>query len=805
MTTLWQDIRCGIRTLRRNLGFTGIAVMVLALGIGVNTGVFSVAQWLCLRPASFTEPERVVRLFASREGRVSDRFCYPDYLALKEQMTSLSDLAAVEYRGATLKGEPWSKDLTVAVVSRNYFSVLGVQACVGYVFHENDDEALKSRAGIVISHALWRSQFGADPRLVGGPITLDDRSYTLLGVAPADFTGERYTAPPDAWYPVETWGRPEEQASRDVSSFALLGRLRPGVSAPEAQREAAVIFSRLPLKDPVTQIAPTPFVITEPDHRLRETAGSSLFYGGIAALVLLIACANISSLLLARTETGLKEMAVRRSLGCTRLRLVRQVFIGGWLLALISLPVSLFLAHSVIGILRASVSGPAADPVSGIHLNLSTAGFCVGITFLATLAFGLLPALYASRADLLNALKTDLARASHPGQTLRGLNTLVAGQLALSLILTATASLLFRSYLACCTAELGFTRNNILLAQICPGGSAEQCMTFFDQLLPQVRALPGVKDAGLGATAPYVFIQNGWTHQVSLPGGSVTDRTACAATYNVIDPRFFATLGIPILRGRGFKEHEGRSGSRVIVINETLAKRLWPDGNPVGQFARIGPSDSDMAQVIGVVRDGKYHSTTKPVEPYMYVPLGQEFSRTVQLLVKTDGRPAAWQEPLRRTIRELAPTMDLYPMTSLAQAIHASVGDREADVKLAGTMSLLGLILACAGLYGVVSFAVGRRTQELGIRMALGALRQDIVRLILWHGVKLGALGLLFGLGGTLLCGQVLKSALYGISPVDPMALAGSCLLLMGVVLAACYFPARRAARIDPMAALRYE
>jgi putative ABC transport system permease protein len=791
--------------LRRNPGFTGIAVIVLALGIGVNTGIFSVAQWLCLRPAPFTEPERVVRLFASREGRVSEAFCYPDYLALKEQMASLSDLAAVEYRGATLKGEPWSRDLTVAVVSRNFFSVLGVPACVGYVFTENDDDALQSRAGIVISHELWRSQFGADPRLVGSPVTLDGRSYTLLGVAPADFTGERYTMPPDAWYPVETWGHPEERASRGSSSFSLVGRLRTGVSAPEAQREAAVIFSRLPLKDPVTQIAPTPVVITEPDYRLQGGAGYSLFRGGIAALVLLIACANLSSLLLARAEVGIKEMAVRRSLGCTRLRLVRQVFIEGGLLSLISLPASLSLAYWAISILRASLSGAASDPLSGVHLNLSTVGFCIGITFLATLAFGLFPALYASRADLLNALKTDLARVSHAGRTLRGLNTLVAGQLALGLILTATASLLFRSYLNCCTTELGFARNNILLAQVCPGGSIKECMAFFDQLLPRVRSLPGVKDAGIGITAPYVFTQCGWTHQVSLPGHSVTDQTACAATYNVVDPHFFATLDIPILRGRGFEEQEGRSGSKVIVINETLAKRLWPESDPVGQFIRIGPSDSDMAQVIGVVRDGKYHSITDPVKPYMYVPLGQEFCPDVRLLVKTDGNLAALQEPLRKTIRKLDPTMDLYPMTSLAEAIHASVDEREAAVKLAGTLSLLGLILACAGLYGVISFAVGRRTQELGIRMALGALRQDIIRLILWHGIKLGLIGLLIGLGGTLICGQVLKSALYGISPVDPMALAASGLLLMGVAMTACYLPAWRAARVDPMAALRHE
>jgi putative ABC transport system permease protein len=243
----------------------------------------------------------------------------------------------------------------------------------------------------------------------------------------------------------------------------------------------------------------------------------------------------------------------------------------------------------------------------------------------------------------------------------------------------------------------------------------------------------------------------------------------------------------------------------VIVINETLAKRLWPESDPVGQFIRIGPSDSDMAQVIGVVRDGKYHSITDPVKPYMYVPLGQEFCPDVRLLVKTDGNPAALQEPLRKTIRKLDPTMDLYPMTSLAEAIHASVDEREAAVKLAGTLSLLGLILACAGLYGVISFAVGRRTQEVGIRMALGALRQDIIRLILWHGIKLGLIGLLIGLGGTLICGQVLKSALYGISPVDPMALAASGLLLMGVAMTACYLPAWRAARVDPMAALRHE
>jgi putative ABC transport system permease protein len=809
MGTLWQDIRCGIRTLQRNPGFTGIAVIVLALGIGVNTGVFSVAQWLCLRPAPFAEPERVVRLFGSRQGRPYWTFCYPDYLALKEQMTSLSDLAAVEYRGATLKGEPWSKDLTIAVVSRNFFSVLGVQACVGYVFSENDDETLRSRAGIVISHELWRSQFGADPRLVGGSITLSGQPYTLLGVAPADFKGERYTLPPDAWYPVETWGNPQERTSRDLSSFSLIGRLRAGVSSLEAQRQADVVFRRLPVGandySPVPQTVPTAVVMTEPDYRLRTGVGYSVFRGGIAALVLLIACANVSSLLLARAEAGIKELAVRRSLGCTRLRLVRQVFIEGGLLALISLPASLSLAYLAIGLLRASLSPAASDPLSGVHLDVSTVGFCLGITFLATLVFGLFPTLYASRANLLNALKTDLARVSHAGRTLRGLNTLVAGQLALGLILTATASLLFRSYLACCTTDLGFEHKNILLAQVCPGGSRPEGMAFLDQLLSQVRALPGVKDASLGITAPYVFTQSGWTHQVSLPGHSVTDQTACAATYNIVDPHFFATLDIPILRGRGFEEQEGRAGSKVIVVNETLAKRLWPESDPVGQFARIGPADADLAQVLGVVRDGKYHSITDPAKPYLYVPLGQEFCPNLRLLVKTDGPPAALQEPLRRTIRKLDPNMDLYPMTSLAAAIRASVGEHEAAVKLTGTLSLLGLILACAGLYGVVSFAVGRRTQELGIRMALGALRGDIVRLVLWHGVKLGALGLLFGLGGTLLCGQVLKSALYGISPVDPMALAASCLLLMTVVLAACYLPARRAARIDPMAALRYE
>jgi predicted permease len=513
----------------------------------------------------------------------------------------------------------------------------------------------------VISHELWRSQFGADSRRVGGPITLDGRSYTLLGVASPDFKGERHTMPPDAWYPVETWGHSEERASRGSASFSLLGRLRSGVSAEQAQEEAQVVFTQLFLEDSVTGIVPTPLVMTEPDYRLRGGVGYGFFRGGIAGLVLLIACANLSSLLLARAQVGAKEMAVRRSLGCTRLRLVRHVFIEGGMLSLLSLAASLFLAHGVIGFLRASLSPAASDPLSGVHLNLTTVGFCVGTAFLATLAFGLFPALYAARVDLLLALKTDSARATHPGRTLWGLNVLVVGQLALGLVVTATASLLFRSYRNCCAADLGFDRSNILLAQISLGGSKEECMAFSDRLLAQVRSLPGVREASVGITAPYVFSQCGWTHQVSLPRQTTADRTACAATYNVVEARYFTTLHIPVLRGQGFDEYEGRSGAKVVVINETLAERLWPESDPVGQFVRMGPSDSDVARVVGVVRDGKYHSITDPPKPYLYVPLGQEFSSDVRLLVKTDGNLAALQGPLRETIRKLDPAMDLFP------------------------------------------------------------------------------------------------------------------------------------------------
>ncbi len=713
MGTLWHNIRHGFRMLRRNPGFTAVVVITLALGIGVNTAVFNVAEWLCLRRAPFADPGRVVRLFAASEGRGEGGFSYPDYLALKEQMISLSGLTAIEYRGASLRREPWSRDLTVGVVSRDFFDVLGVRACLGRMFSEDDDDTLKVLPGVVISHELWRSQFGADPHVVGGPAVFSGRPHLILGVAPPEFTGERYTMPPDVWYPVETWGNPDERQSRDMRSFSLIGRLRTGVSLQDAQKQAEVVFARLELKDSGTQAAQKPYLVSEPDYRLKGFGSYSLFRGAIAGLVLLIACANVSGLLLARAEVRSKEMAVRRSLGCTRVRLVQQLLAEGWMPSVLSLAASLLLAYWMIGVLRASLPPAASDPASGVRLNFVTVGFAVMIGLVATLVSGLLPALYASMSDPLLALKADTARAPRSGGTVCGLNALVVGQLATALVLVAATSLLFRSYLNCCAVDLGFDRKNILLTEVCPTGDLNRCQAFYRELLPRLRSVPGVKDASVGATAPYVFTQCGWTHQVFPLGG---DNNGCTATYNVVAPHYFQTLGIPILRGRGFEDQDGRSPSKVAVINETMAKRLWPDQDPVGQFLRLGPASTDMVQVVGVIRDGRYRSITGAPGPYMYVPLGQEFSFLTMLLVKTEGNAPAVRQSVCDMLRKLDPDMDLYPLTPLADAIRDTMSGQKGGTELAGFLSFLGLVLACIGTASIHTLARLLTNEQVNVR-----------------------------------------------------------------------------------------
>jgi predicted permease len=804
MMAIINNIKYGLRMLARSPGLSIVMILTLTIGIGVNTALFSVVDWLWLRSSPFSDPDRIVRFFAASAHGCQRTFSYSDYLNLQSQMPSLDGLAAVEYRGASLHGEPWSKSLLVGSVSRNFFSVLGVQAVKGHVFSEQDDRERQNLPGVVISHRLWKSQFNSDPNLVGRSIELTGTSRVVLGIAPSSFTGVRRSTPTDIWYSVETWDKPEKRPPIN-RSFMLLGRLGPNADIRSAMAEAMVAFRRLDLKDVSTLEDLKPLLLTEPEYRTEEAGSSSLFLLSVALVILVIAFANISALLLVRAEARSNEIAVRQALGCTRVRLVRQLLSEGWLLSSFSAGCSLLLVYWVLELSRAFLPAALADPEAGIRLNPQVVGFTIVLSFVATSLFGLAPAFRGLSPNLLYALRAGTLHASQTRRTFFCLNSLVAGQLALALVLTVVASLLLHSFLKLTAVDLGFVRKNILLAEVYPACPRNKLEAFYRDLRLQVLSLPGVKNASFAFHEPFGGSRGGYSRIVSLldstkgPSGS-----GVAVNCNIVDAHYFETLSIQLLRGRGFTEQDVQSGSRSVVINETMARRFWPDKDPVGQIIALGSNAKDTARIVGVVRNGRYHDVAKSMQSYMFIPFGRD-KYEMMLLVETQGNAHALIEPVRKTIRRAGPDMSLYPMTTLGDSIRNNTFGEEIAARLAGSLSLLGLFLSAVGLYGVIAFTVSRRTHELGIRMAVGAGYRDIMRLILRHGFKLCLIGLGIGLVGALIAGQAIKAALYGISPLDPTALIFSFFVLMTTTVFACYLPARRAAKIDPMEALRYE
>jgi len=790
----------------RNPSLAAVAVFSLSAGITFTSVMFSLVDGMWLRPSPFKDTDRVIRVFASSERHRYSGFSYPDFLELQRQMQSLSGLAAVQYRGANLFREELSEQLIVAVVSRNFFSVLGIRPHLGQFFSEDDETALKGEPVVVLSHDLWQRSFGGNPDVVGKPIRLSGRSVVVMGIAPPSFSGARRMVPSDVWYPIETWGRPAERATRDVRAFDLVGRLCPSYTVRQAQAEAETIFKRLDLKEPATRMDQQALVLSEARFQYEGSALYSLLPMGIVSAVLLIACANVSGLLLAKAEVRRREMAIRLALGAGRARLVRQLLTEGILLSLIAVAVSLLLAHWMISSLPAILPPRLASVDFGARLDVRVVAFTVIIGVLTTLLFSLAPALYASRPALVPVLKGDLVP-SGPRRKCDGLNALVVSQLALALILTTLASLLVKSLFKCHASDLGFDKKKkILLADLGPPGDEEYVRTFYRQLKERLRALPGVKRVSLARCVPFSLIGGGVTQKVFLS----PDRTSAGAggwaiKFNLVDPEYFRTMGIQILRGRDFNEHDGHSGQRAVMINDTMAKRFWPKEDPIGKWIRIGDANSEPAQIVGLVQGGKYNAIDEPPEPYFYIPFAQMYWVEMTLIVETAVDPAALVHPVRKEIRSLSKTIDLYPMNTMQEYVRSAMFVWDVMTKLLTFLGLLGLGLASIGLYGLISYAVNRRTQEIGIRMALGAQRRDVLKTVMRRGGWLVVIGVALGLPIALASAHVLRGFLYEVRPVDPAVVALSVVVLLGVAALATYLPARKATKVDPMVALRYE
>ena len=785
----FQDIRFGLRMLAKRPGFTAMAVLSLAVGIGVNSTLFSALNAAFLRPLGFKDPDTIVRVDAPT-------FCYPDYRVLNERCRSLSGLVAVSRHMGVLRRSEDVDTLSTEMVSPNYFSVLGVNAALGEVFSEKDAR-LRSDQLVVISHRLWQTWFAADSAIVGKTLAFDSGMYTVLGVARKGYYGVDPTFKADLWFTVT----PLFREFRNVANFQLLGRRAPGASLAQAQAEVQAIAGGLLPKDPKTSQPQLVIVSSQAESQADRGGKLVIFAMGIMSLVLLVACANVSGMVLARNEERRREMAVRLALGAGRWRLLRQLLAESLLLAMLGGMFGLLFTAWANGVVLALFPANLLQFVPEPHLDGRVLTVTTVLTLASTLVFGLTPAWRASRTGLAAILKGEAALGSNRWARLRGRDVLVVGQLVVSVVFLVSAALLVRAFVRGNAVDLGFERK-AMLELLLPGIDEHNERL----LLERIRAVPGVIQASLALRAPLAMMGGGAEEKVFLPGDEAAGKTnGRQPGFNVVAPNYFQMMGIRLLRGRSFEEQDSAGGARVVMISEAMGRRYWPGEDPIGKYVRVGSPRTQPAEIVGMVRDVVRNTIGETPEPFIYLPLSGRGTGEITLLLETKGDAAAVLVLVRRELRGFNGKMEPFMVDTQEQAIRVALLPQWAAAWLFGVLGLLAFGMTAAGLYGVVSYSVARRTQEIGIRIALGAQAGDTRRLILRQGLVLALIGLAIGLPAAFGIGCVLRHALYGFNPVDPAVFLGSSVLVIGVVLSAGFFPARRASRINPMEALRSE
>jgi predicted permease len=795
-------------------GFTVLAVLALAIGICGNTTIFSVINGLLFRPlVGVKEPDRLVAVFTSdRSGSIYGANSYPDYLDFRDQTKVFESLAASQPVVLSSAGESEAERWRGFIVTGNYFEVLGVGAQVGRTFQASDEQPSESQP-VVISDALWRGRFNADASVVGQTVKLNNESYTIVGVTAASFRGLRTGLPPEFWVPMRS--TPNEAGSgRADRGLEIVGRLKPGVTLNEAQTHLTVVAARLAQAYPKSNLGtlerpndPKPVTVVR-ESRLNPQAQaglwilSSLLFVAVG-LVLLIACANVANLLLARASSRRREIAVRLALGASRRRLVRQLLTESLLLALLGGVAGLILTQWAAGMLPRFF--PPED-LGGVDFGIDwrVLVFTLGVALITGVLFGLVPALQATKLNLIPSLKDE--RGSY-GQRLRRValrDVLVISQLALSLVLLVCAVLFVRSLQHAVHADPGFAAANLVEASLETEGvdfNRQQSEAYYEQALARASSLPGVQSATLSAFVP---LSGGGYRRVTTPEGYQPQANEDPElNTNIVGPNYFATMGIPIVAGRDFNAQDREGSPQVVIVNEVFARRYF-GGNAVGKRLRFG-SKEGFREIVGVARNAKYRNLREEPLPFIYTPLAQEFQPGMTLMVRTTGDPGAVVGAVRNEMRALNKDVPLFAVQTMTEQIADQLA---ADRVVAVLLSVFGasaLLLATIGIYGVVAFAVAQRTHEIGIRIALGADRPDILKLILGQGMILIVIGAGVGLALALTATQLLKSLLFGVSATDPLTFVSVVSVLVGVALLACYMPARRALKVDPLVALRYE
>ena len=818
METLLKDVRFSLRMLMKNPAFTAVAVVSLALGIGANTAIFSIINSFLLAPLPVTEPGRLVSIFTTDQKNPGplpvshyNFLDYRDKTDVWEGMVAYN-FAAVNLNRSTGEG----RQLFAEVVTGNYFDVLGVKPLYGRTFLPDEDRTLGTHPVAVLAYGCWQRDFGGDPAIVGQTVSLNRRDFVVVGITEKDFTGTDLGGAPDMWVPMMMHRelQPELAMFYDARrglAFNLIGRLKAGVSLAQAQAAMSALASELerqyPQDNEGRSVRLVPLLTARLDPQGDgQTIETSVIQMSVVGLVLLIACANVANLLLARATRRRREIAIRVAIGATRARLVRQLLTESLVLSLIGGAVGLLAAFWTKDVIRSLVPFGGGPNASEIHLDGRVILFTIAITLVSGLLFGLAPALQASRADLVPTLKGDITvPVGQRGFRFNLRKALVVLQVALSLFALITAGLFVRSLQKARAVSPGFITENVVLMGFNlgrEGYTQAQALQFHRLLLERVRAVPGVQEATIARDRPVSF---GLLRSVFLegqepgPGG----RGVLVQT-NDIGLGFFETLGIPVIRGRDFAETDNEKAPQVVIINEVMARRFWPEQDALGKrFKFFG--DPDYRQVVGIARDVKVTSLTERPRPLVYLPVQQDYAPEVTLHVRAAGNATTIVSALRGEIQSLDPNLSVLNVETMSERVNQSLQGERTQANLYGTIGVLALLLVSVGLYGVMSYLVAQRTREIGIRMALGASRGNVLGLVLKQGATLVSIGVGIGLGLAFIFTRFLASSLFGVTAFDPLTFAATSLVLVLVSLAASFLPARRATKVDPIIALRYE
>jgi len=830
MTGLVQDVRYALRQLRKSPGFTTVAVLTLGLGIGLNSAIFTLFDALTLRPLPISDPDAVVSLYQRVQDEAGSyrSFSYPELVVLRQSNAVFSGLIGYSWMPAeivtparsTLGGAEEAHGL---LVTANYFSLLGGEAVLGHTFLPEEDEAHGPQPVMVLSHRYWEEHFSSDRSIVGKSVKLNGTFMTVVGVAGAGFVGTEPQTP-DFWVPMmmqpQLMPGDDRLSDRRLFWLDVVARLKPGVSRTQAQAAMNALVNRIApdylgtnQKVSVDLVAGS--LLARPDVRGEVDSLAFLVMASVA-MILLIACANVANLSLARSAVRRKEIGVRLSLGASRGRVVQQLFTESALVALFSGVAGLLLARWLPGALISLLRPPHEQPFTvPLVLDIPVLGYTLLLSVGTAIVFGLIPALRASAINPNSAAKGEITAFGQAGGRLRIHSLLVGAEISVCLVLLLGAGLLARALGKAQTVDPGFDMKHVLALSMdlnLHGYDNERAAEFHRRLIEQLQALPEVKAVSVASLAPLGGVSRSAPVTAAESTGSV-GASETSVGYWVVSPEYFATLSIPIVRGRSFGARDTGQGPPVAIINEAMARQFWPGRDAVGKRLRPGPSSVPFTEVVGVVKNTRGARLWEADQPYVYLPLlrnntngpaVQTEQLGMKILIRTDGNPDRISAIVPRVVRTLDPNVQVSAAT-LGKSAERWIWFSQIGAMISSSLGILGLFLASVGVYGVMAYSVTQRTHELGIRIALGANRSDILKLVLGQGLRISLVGLAVGLAIALAVTRAIATMLYGVRPTDPTTFAGVSLLLMAAALLASYLPARRAAKVEPVVALRYE